>query len=91
MKESEIIIMSNYLIKIRKLETALKIINDKFSIQKNRELRNANKSKKFPAKKWKFVEEDAWRLPGEKATFPILLNQRQIKLNANAIAIDKIT
>lgn len=32
-------------------------------MQKQREEKNANKSKRYPAKKWKYINEDQWRIP----------------------------
>lgn len=82
---------SNFLIEIKKLYTAIKIIDEKYNMQKQRELKNATKSKRFPVKKWKYVNEDEWRIPEEKAAFYVLLNKKFMRLNMLTVNLEEIT
>lgn len=60
-------------------------------MQKQRELKNATKSKRFPVKKWKYVNEDEWRIPEEKAAFYVLLNKKFMRLNMLTVNLEEIT
>lgn len=82
---------SNFLIEIKKLYTAIKIIDDRYNMQKQRELKNATKSKRFPVKKWRYVNEDEWRIPEEKAAFFVLLNKKFMRLNMLTVNLEEIT
>ena len=82
--------MNEYLTEIKKWDKALKIIFDKYALARLREIELNKRSKKFHAKKWKYVDEEEWIIPADGKALNILLNKKIIKVNALTILILEI-